>query len=313
MKRFLVKVAIFAVCVFIGAWGLDYIICRGILKMDETRFQDYAAMIKGNVDSDIIILGSSRAKHHYNPAVIDSICHTRSFNFGMGGYPFNMFVLKYKLYREHNPKPSLIILNLEIGTLKHGKDIRKRHQSEQFFPLVYDKQMRTELRKVGYGFKELNVPMYRMFGHYTVIKDGLLEFCGVKHTKDRTYKGFFPLTSDWDGTELRKMESKTINIEPEVVHDIEQFLSECKAEGVEVVLVNSPLYVEAHKVYTNYDEGDSLFRHEADLFNFKYWDFNTLCDINTDSNNFVHATHLNMYAANKFTAILCDSLKTLVH
>lgn len=313
MKRFLMKVAVFALWVFVGAWGLDYIICRGILKMDEARFQDYAAMVEGNANSEIVILGSSRAKHHYNPAIIDSVCQTSSFNFGIGGYPFNMFVLKYKLYREHNSKPSLVILNVEIGTMEHATDVRNRHQSEQFFPLIYDKQMRSELRKVGYGFKELNIPMYRMFGHYTIIKDGLLSFIGVKHVKDRTFKGFFPLRTAWDGTELRKMEPKKVDIDPAAVRDMEQFLSECKAEGIEVVLVNSPLYVKGHKVYTNYEEGDSLFRHEATLFGYKYWDYNTLCDINLDSNNFVHATHLNEDAANSFTTILCDSLKTLIH
>ena len=54
-------------------------------------------------------------------------------------------------------------------------DIRHHHQSEQFFPLVYDRGVRKELKKVGYGIPELFLPMYRFFGYQQAIKNGLLE------------------------------------------------------------------------------------------------------------------------------------------
>ena len=62
------------------------------------------------------------------------------------------------------------------------QDIRHQHESEQFFPLVYDKSMRKALRVAGYGFLELNVPLYRFFGYQQVIKNGLLEALSGVHS-----------------------------------------------------------------------------------------------------------------------------------
>lgn len=280
--------------------------------MDESRFQDYSAMIEGGMDNQVLIVGSSRAKHHFNPAIIDSLCNTKSYNLGIGGYPMNIQILKYKLYKEHNIKPSLILLSLDIISLDHADDIRHRHESEQFFPLIYDKQMRKELKKVGYGFAELNIPLYRMFGYYSVIKNGLFESLGIKHFRDRTSKGFSPLSGNWDGTDLRQQNPERRVFASEAWQEIDSFLTECKADGVNVIFVNSPFYIGAHKVFTNYSEADSLFQHEANKFGLKYWDYNVICDINKDSNNFLNAYHLNEESANEFTTILCDSINPML-
>lgn len=308
MKKFLIKVVLFSFFIYILAWGLDYTICRGLLKMDESRFQDYSAMLEGEMENEILIVGSSRAKHHFNPAVIDSLCNTSSYNLGIGGYPLNIQVLKYKLYKEHNPKPSLILLSLDLISLDYLGDIKHRHQSEQFFPLIYDKQMRKELRKVGYGFAELNIPLYRMFGYYVVIKNGLFEALGIKHYKDDTYKGFSPLSGGWDGKELRQQKPVRKEFPIEAEHEIDSFLTECMVDDVKVIVVNTPLYIGARSVYTNYDEADSLIHRMADKYGVKYLDYNVICDINMDSNNFLNTYHLNVESANAFTAILCDSI-----
>ena len=131
MKRFITKILVFFICLYIGAWGLDYCICKGLLKMNDSRYQDYAAMLNGDMDNQILIMGSSRSRHHYNPAIIDSLCHTKSFNIGIGGYPLNIWILKYRLYREHNVKPSLVILNIDVIAMRHLHNVSHEHQSEQ--------------------------------------------------------------------------------------------------------------------------------------------------------------------------------------
>ena len=66
MKRFLLKFLGFAVLVLVLAFGLDRLICRGLLMMDDYRFQDYSAMLKGGMDNDILIMGNSRGKSHFD-------------------------------------------------------------------------------------------------------------------------------------------------------------------------------------------------------------------------------------------------------
>ena len=87
MKKFLLKTLGFAALVLVLAFGLDRLICRGLLNMDDYRFQDYSVMLRGGMDNDILIMGNSRGKSHFDTRVIDSLSHKRSFNLGIGGYP----------------------------------------------------------------------------------------------------------------------------------------------------------------------------------------------------------------------------------
>ena len=112
MKRFLVKVICFSVALLLLGVVLDFLLCKGLLKMEDYRFQDYEAMLEGGMENDILIMGNSRGKSHFNPAIIDSLSHKSSFCIGIGGYPINAQVMKYHLYREHNWKPRLIIHNV---------------------------------------------------------------------------------------------------------------------------------------------------------------------------------------------------------
>ena len=85
MKKFLLKTLGFAAMVLVLAVGLDWLICHGLLKMDDYRFQDYRAMLEGGMDNDILILGNSRGKSHFDTRVIDSLSQKQSFNLGIGG------------------------------------------------------------------------------------------------------------------------------------------------------------------------------------------------------------------------------------
>ena len=99
MKRFLVRVIVFVGIVYLLAVGLDSLLCKGLLKMEDYRFQDYEAMLKGGMDNDILIMGNSRGKSHFDPYVIDSLCGVSSFCIGIGGYPINAQVAKgYRLH-----------------------------------------------------------------------------------------------------------------------------------------------------------------------------------------------------------------------
>lgn len=311
MKKFLLKSLAFDLLIFILAVGLDWLICRGLLNMSDYRFQDYHAMLEGGKDYDVLIMGNSRAKSHYDTHIIDSIGHKNSFNIGIGGYPINIQLTKYKLYAEHNRKPDLIILNMDYMTVQVYKDIRNQHESEQFFPLVYDREMREELRKWGYGFPELNVPLYRFFGYQQVIKNGLLEALHLKHYSSRpSYKGFLPEKGRWNGSELARMKPEIIVLDDEGKALLEEFLARCRADSVQVVLVNSPLYAGAQRKLIGYDNARAYFEQIADKYDYIYLDY-TDTPVCQDTSSFCVSVHLNACAARQFSETLVEDLISL--
>ena len=311
MKRFLIKVVFFLALVWLMAWSLDWMICQGLLKMEDYRFQDYSAMLNGGLEDEVLIMGNSRGKAHYDTFLIDSLGKTHSFCIGCGGYPLNIQLLKLHLYREKNAKPSLIIQELDYGTPRLVSDVRHMHQSEQFFPLVYDRIGRRELKKVGYGFGELNLPLYRMYGYQQVIKNGIIEFMGLKHHVSRpAYKGHRSEEGDWDGSELRKMEPTPVYLSEEGKTLLQDYLSGCLADSIQVVLVYSPMYVGAQQKLLGLEELRHFFSETAHQYGFTYLDYLD-CPICEDTGNFCVSVHMNETADKVFTRMLCDTLGRL--
>lgn len=311
MKKFLSKLLEFAVLVLVLAFGLDWLMCRGLLKMDDYRFQDYRTMLEGRMDNDILIMGNSRGKSHFDTRVIDSLSQRKSFNISIGGYPINAQLMKYQLYREHNRKPDLIIQNIDYLTIQVMQDIRHQHESEQFFPLVYDKAMRKALREAGYGLLELNVPLYRFFGYQQVIKNGLLEALHLKHYASRpSYKGFLPENGRWNGSELERMKQEQIILSDKGKSLLEGFLAQCQADSIQVILVNSPFYSEARTKLIGYEDARHYFEQVAKEYGCLYLDYTDTPEC-YDKNNFVVSVHLNSQAARQFSKTLVEDLVSL--
>lgn len=312
MKKFVTKFIIAIVIVYSLAWGLDYIICKGLLKMEDYRFQDYAAMLEGGMDNDVLIMGNSRGKSHFDPAIIDSKCGVESFCIGIGGYPINAQLAKFHIYCSKNCKPKYVIQSCDYMTINLFNDVRHQHQSEQFFPLIYDKTARQEMSKLGYGFLELNCPLYRMFGYQMAIKNGLLEGLGLKHYVSMpAYKGHRPEEGSWDGSELEIMEKHAVEMPDKAKQLFEDYLAECRKDSIEVILVNSPMYEGAFEKITNRDEIDDFFKSMATKFDLTYLDYTHDCDISCDTANFCVSVHMNPEATKRFTEELCADLDSL--
>lgn len=301
MKKFITKVLVFGVVVFILALVMDRFICKGLLAMEDYRFQDYAAMLDGGMDHEVLIMGNSRGKSHFDPYIIDSICNTSSFCIGAGGYPINVQIAKYRLYREHNKKPRVIIQNVDHMTINLHSDVRHHHQSEQFFPLVYDPLMRKEMKKLGYSWLELNIPLYRMFGYQQVIKNGLLESLHLKHyISCPAYKGHRPEDGPWNGTELANMEVHRVELSSEAKAVFESFIEGCSKDSITVVLVNSPMYAGVKEKLLGLDEVQDYFKEVATRYGCYYLDYSE-DEICRDTANFCVSVHMNPEATKAFS------------
>ena len=311
MKKFILKFLVFAVVIFALALGLDRMICKGLLAMEDYRFQDYSAMLKGGMDNDVLIMGNSRGKSHFDPFIIDSTCHISSFCIGVGGYPINVQRVKYELYKEHNRKPRIIIQNVDHMTIDVFEDVRHQHQSEQFFPLVYDSLMRKELKNVGYSLNELYLPLYRMFGYQQDIKTGLLEFLKIKHYVSRpAYKGHRPEYGPWDGTELDNMAVRTIQLSEGGKQAFESLMDEYTKDSATVILVNSPMYSGAKEKLLGLDKVQQYFTVIAERYECYYFDYTDI-DICRDTSNFCVSVHMNPEATREFTEMFCHDLDSL--
>ena len=308
MKKFLIKIAIFAVVLYGLAWGLDYMVSKGLYRMDDYRFMSWREIEEGNINADILIMGNSRALSHFEPWTIDSITGMSCYNIGLGGYPINVEVMKYNYYRLHNAKPKLIILQADYLTLR-CLSAPHQHQSEQFLPLIYDAPMRDELKRVGYDVIDIYIPMARYWGYQMVVMQGLSEFIGIRHHVDRpSRQGLFYETGPWDGVELAKMDTIHASMDEDGKAFFEQFMQRYADEDIRVILVNSPTYIGATSKTVGLDAVNAYFDSIASAYNTVYWNYSENYELCNDTANFVVSVHMNPPATHQFSIDVATSI-----
>ena len=308
MKRFLIKVAIFGVILWGLAWGLDYMVSKGFQRIDDYRSMSWYEMQQGQINADIVIMGNSRGFSHFEPWTIDSICGTKSFCLGLGGYSITVEDLKYKYYRLYNKKPKYIIQQIDYYTLRNDS-APHQHESEQYLPIFYDWRIHDDLLRVGYTRLDLYIPMYRYWGYQMVIKNGLLEFLGVKHyVRDPSRMGHHYEKGAWNGTELAKLDTIHATFDPAGKEYFEEYMQRCSDEGVKVILVNSPTYIEANLKTTGLDSVNAYFDSIATAYNTVYWNYNENYDLCLDTANFCASVHMNPEGTHQFTIDLANRL-----
>lgn len=302
----------FSLAALLMALLLDRAISLGLLHTDCYRYQLFSELFDGKKKYDVLFMGNSRCFSHFNPGIIDSIGGVKSYNLGLGGYPINAQIAVYHCYKAHKGIPKLIVQQVDFITLEMVRDVRHQHDSERFFSAVYDLTMRRELGAMGYGWKELYCPLYRYLGYQKVIKDGVLEFLRIKHVVDRpAYKGFSPERGEWDGTNVASMDSITGLLDPEAMAMLEAYLEECSNDGVQVLLVNTPVYAPTTKKVHNMAEVNRYYENVAQKFGWIYLNYTENYDLCNDTLNFCVSVHLNAEAADLFSVDFANDLDSL--
>ena len=312
MKRFIIKAIAFFTILLGLAWGLDYIISKGLLEMEDYRFMSWSEMQKGDINADIVIMGNSRGFSHFEPWTIDSICNTTSYCLGLGGYSITVQDLKYHYYRLYNKKPKYIIQQVDYYTLRNDS-APHQHESEQYLPMIYDSRIHDEFLRVGYTNLDIYCPLYRYWGYQMVIKNGLLEFLGVKHyVRDPSRRGHHYEKGEWDGSELARMDTIHAQFNLKGKAYFEQYMRERAEEGIKVILVNSPTYIGANNKTTGLDKVNTYFDSIASVYNTVYWNYNEGYEMCSDTANFCVSVHMNPQATHQFSIDFANDLKAYI-
>ena len=309
MKKFLIKIAIFAVVLYGLAWGLDYAISKGLYQMDDYRFMSWHEMEQGDINADVLIMGNSRGFSHFEPWTIDSITGMSCYCLGIGGYPINVETMKYHYYRLYNKKPKLIIQQVDYYTINDLKALHQ-HESEQFLPLIYDRRIQPEMQRVGYSWLDMHCPLYRYWGYQMIIKNGLSEFLGIKHyTKDPSRMGHHYECGEWDGTVLAQMDTIYVNAAGRDKTCFERYMQECSDEGIKVLLINSPTYVGANMKTVGLDSINAYFDSIAAAYHTEYWNYSEEYELCSDTSNFVVSIHMNPLGTHRFSVDVANRIK----
>lgn len=245
---------------------------------------------------DVVILGSSRALHHYIPEMITDSLGLSCFNYGDGGQNiyYHYAIIKGLLSRY---TPKVIIMEQMYVDYNKTASSHDKDKLSIFMPDAITSDIAREmllLRDSSFSIKSLS--------HCYLFNSQLasLVIQSFKNEDNINFnnQGFVPIST------TTKQPFMPIPNEPNDVADydisklgyLEKAIELCKSKGVELIITASPLYYDKQGQSPIDTIGVIAARHNVAFYNFEQ----NIC-FTRDSTNFTDTYHLNNVGARRFT------------
>lgn len=297
MKNFLIKLLVFILVVGIVdySFGVAFDYLRANAKDgDDKRIYD----ICKNNQYGIVILGSSRAHHHYVPDILTDTIGLSCYNAGFDG---NGVILSYgilKLILEKY-KPNLIIYDVEPAFdieyyeqdnnctryLKMLKSFYLNDDVKEIFMTISKEDYFKNFSGIARHNSNIILETFSYFRKETEHND-----CGF-----HALNGVMNNNAKMQETEIPMMDSMKINY-------FRKLLSDAKNSKVPMVVVYSPKYE-----YTNVATLDTI-RKICKENETLYWDYSNNKKY-IDTRLFKEPMHMNITGARLFTQEIASKLK----
>lgn len=297
MKKFLRQIFFFTLILFLLASAFDVVLTTRALRMKVPPYVSWNDLYRQNINADVLIMGSSRAYVQFNPAIIDTILRTTSYNLGMNGRAADSQILKYKVFRHRgNRKPKLILYEVSHGTMQESNG----YERSQFVPYIHDPYLwRLCHKQEEFSFADLLLPAWRFLGRPNLMRT-ILSPAAQQGDDNPVYKGFRSYDKKWDGSAFRKQTSVSYTHDTAVIRQFRDFLTDCCRDSIQVVLVTSPFYIGGTRKMADSTGMHNMFAQIAHDFDLPFLDY-TYDELCYDTAYFYNTMHLNRTGANLFS------------
>jgi hypothetical protein len=262
-------------------------------------------------DAQVLLLGSSRMRHHGMPAVLNRKLSLTAFNAGMDGQDFLYAAILFDLWQRSNPPPKAIVLNIDPDSFQKSDEELQRAGVFSFYyddsPLVrqiLNQRSRFERLKFLSRAYRANGKVFaigkNLFAHPAPDFDGFeaLSGCLSPQTVGAQCDSIPTLTEFW-------------SLKVECFKHLADY---CTKHGTRLVLVQSPRCGEdprAHDAWVNV-----LSQFLASYPDVEFVDLSACAhpDVFRDKTElFKDGSHLNADGAEIFSTMLAEALQTKPH
>lgn len=287
------------------------------LKSDLICDNTMAKVFKGELNTDIVIIGNSRAEVHYNPDIISEITKKQCYNLGVSGTPINIFDIKWNAFINNNKLPSILIIDVDYNFLGEADGVFEKYQ---YLPYVNKEEYEVVVKGLDDNlFKDQYFPLYKYRDNFmpvvSIIKSAFFNKCDTK------INGFKIKKKIWDDNEWGIFKKNRMNevAEPKTFNKLynkgynklSSLLGFCKKNNIKAVLIWSPQYIEVQDFKRNQrDFVDGLINKLATEFEIDYLNFSNDSLVNNKSNFYNHS-HLNYNGANEFSKSVANYIKKI--
>ncbi len=233
MKRFLLKLGLFFALILVADIALGGALGY-LANHAKGGFTQRDAYICNRLETDFLLMGSSRCVRHYNPQIITDSLGLSCYNTGQMG---NGIILNYGRLRmmDERRKPKVVVydINPEFDLLVGDDNHRyltwlKQHYDREGIDEIFESVDKTEKYKM----------CSQMYRYNSRIIELLTDF--LHPISNARSNGFSPLKGEIDKTKIRAIskEKKMPKVDPVKLEYINKLIDEL--EGSKLYFVVSP-------------------------------------------------------------------------
>lgn len=293
LKAFIIKGMLFICLLFCAdraiGYGLKYLYDN---QKDEEYF--YASEAMERQKCDIVILGSSRARNHYDPETLSDSLGLSCFNAGRSGH-FLMYQSAQLHVMLSRYIPKWIILDIVPYDFTGGNNYDRL---SVLLPYKSHKETHRFL-KMRSTFE-----MWKCMSEIYPYNSMLLKL--LPNLRDRGIfhkNGFQPLNGFYKGKKSIS-ENDSTKTDEDKIEEFKRIIKLCKNKGIKLTIVTSPFYAEYKKQTSTTKLVGQICKEEGIEY------FNFLNDKDFDDISLYHSVdHLNANGADIFTKKIAKQLK----
>lgn len=315
MNRFLFTVSLFFLIVLVLSFGLDALISHYLRQSKTYAAGEYPVwddVFEGNINSEMVIYGSSRAVVQIDPMIIQNKLGRTCYNLGIDGNNIWLEYFRHQQLLRKNNKPSLIIHSLDIFMLSDSTEILN---SEQFLPyMFFNKEIRSlYVNNDRFSCWDFYIPLIRYYRNQTAIFHTFKLMIKPEQKSEGRKQGYEGQDLEWN-TDLHKAKLKMKSFEAKMdnrsVHLFEKYLKECKEQNIALVFVYTPEYIEGQQFVQNRKAILDYYLELSKKYAIPFLDYST-DSISFNKSYFYNSGHLNRKGSERFSQKLANDLKAL--
>lgn len=293
MRVFGVKLLGISIVFLSILYVVDYLIQEGLKTSNYREISKYNEIIKGGIDADLLIVGSSRALVHFDCELIESRTGKSCYNLGFDGSSYPLQKIMLDLYLNQNQRPDYIYWVVDLTSFTFSSDF---YGFEQLIPFMENNYINEILRLHKTPAFLLELPLIRYSFNSKMKSVGLYTFLGIYQRDKIIEKGYRPQEKSWDGLfdQFKNENPKGISLElkEEYFQDFLMYSQEIQNRGMSLSWVIAPYYYEMLDITFNSQEIIQKIQLASEDCEIPFLDF-TNSPIKADKSNFYNAQHLN--------------------
>lgn len=296
MKKFLLKVCLFFLALLIvdRALGMVFSYMSGHAKGGYIGHHKY---VTDKANEDILIFGSSRAIHHYNPQILTDSLGLSCYNCGQDGNGIILFYGLWQMIKEHH-KPKMIIYDVSTSF-----DLYEGENNQRYLGWLRADYDRNGIKPIFTAIEptEEYKMMSMLYRHNSKFMQVLTDY--VHPIFKIEGDGYLPLKGEMDRMKIKDISGEQVRqvIDSQKIQFINKLIDEL--DGVKLIFVASPSW------YGNDHDDYQPIKEICSRRNISFVDYSQDVKYIHQYQYFKDGSHLNDIGADEFTRDLIKELK----